>query len=153
MRAAAAPLRIASATIAGTLAGGMLLIEIVLVPFWRGLPPREFRAWFGEHSGRIRSVMAPLGAAGAGAALATTAAEAATGGAPARAAVAAAGTSAVVAITLTVNEPANAKFEQPDFDDAETTALLRRWTRWHHVRVALGFVAAAAAASTAAARR
>jgi uncharacterized membrane protein len=55
----------------------------------------------------------------------------------------------VVAITLGVNEPANAKFEQEDFDDAETTELLQQWSRWHDIRVILGLVATAAALTTA----
>jgi hypothetical protein len=49
----------------GLLAGGMVLIEVVLLPFWRGSSPADFRDWFAAHSGRIRDLMIPLGA-GAG---------------------------------------------------------------------------------------
>ena len=143
-------LRTGAAGFIGMLAGAMLLIRVVFVPFWRGAPPREFRTWFGDHSGRIRSVMGPLGAAGLGLATATTAVEVADDGSPVSAAVAAAASAGVVAITLGVNEPANAKFEQEDFDDAETTELLHRWARWHDVRVVLGLVATAAALTTVA---
>lgn len=131
------------------LTGAMVLIKVVLVPFWRGAPPGDFREWFAKHSGRIRGVMAPLGVAGVGAAVATTANEATTDGAPVPAAVAAAASAGVVAITVGINEPANAKFVQPDFDDAQTTELLRRWARWHDARVALGLLATAAALRTA----
>jgi hypothetical protein len=134
------------------LAGAMLLIKVVFVPFWRGVPPREFRIWFGHHSGRIRGVMGPLGAAGLGLATATTASEAADAGVPVSAAVAAAASAGVVAITLGVNEPANAKFEQEDFGDAETSELLERWARWHDARVVLGLLATGAALKTAARR-
>jgi len=148
MTALQTPLRVAAAGVTGMLTGAMLLIKVVLVPFWRGVPPREFRIWFAEHSGRIRGVMAPLGAAGLGTSLAATAVEAGTGGAPGRAAVAASASAGVVAITLAVNEPANAKFEQVDFDDDQTRELLRTWARWHDVRVLLGLVAVGAALST-----
>ena len=149
-RNARSTLRLATSLITGTLAGAMLLIRMVLVPFWRGLPPRDFRVWFAANLGRIRALMAPLGAAGAGSSLLTAATEARTGGAVTPAAVAAAASAAVVAITLTVNEPANAKFEQLDFDDEQTGQLLGKWARWHDARVILGAVAVTAAAITAA---
>jgi hypothetical protein len=144
------PLRVATVGVVGMLAGAMLLIKLVLVPFWRGVPPREFRTWFGAHARRIRALMVPLGAAGLGTAGATAVVEASTEGAPGTAGVAAAASAGVVAITLRVNEPANEKFEQIEFDDAETTALLERWARWHDVRVVLGLLGTAAAALTAA---
>jgi hypothetical protein len=143
------PLRVATVGMVGMLAGAMLVIKLVLVPFWRGVPPRQFRTWFGAHSPRIRAVMVPLGAAGVGTAAATAAVEATTEGARETAAVAAFAAAGIVAITLRVNEPANEKFEQIDFDDAETTALLERWARWHDLRVALGLLGTAAAALTA----
>jgi hypothetical protein len=148
------PLAVLTAVLAGLLAGGMLLIEVVLVPFWRGMPPAQFRAWFASHSGRIRRLMVPLGAA-AGAASAGSAAahrfEGSDGAAPALAAAGA--TLAVVAVTVAVNEPANHRFTDGDLTDAETEALLRRWARWHHLRVALGLSATAAAALALAAGR
>ena len=67
------PLRVATVGMVGMLAGAMLVIKLVLVPFWRGVPPRQFRTWFGAHSPRIRAVMVPLGAAGVGTAAATAA--------------------------------------------------------------------------------
>ena len=137
---------LATAT-SGMSAGAMLLIRLVLVPFWRGLAPHEFRAWFALHSARIRHLMVPLGCASLATAVATTAAEALTDRKPqAESAVAAGSAIGVVAITMTVNEPANEKFEQLDFDDEETSRLLARWARWHNLRVALGVVGAIAAA-------
>lgn len=152
MQALRTSLKPLTAGATGMLAGAMLLIKVVFVPFWRGMPPREFRSWFGRNSSRIRGVMGPLGAAGLGLATATTASEAADAGAPVSAAVAAAASAGVVAITLRVNEPANAKFEQEDFDDAETSELLERWARWHDARVALGLLATGAALRTASRR-
>jgi Domain of unknown function (DUF1772) len=135
-----------SATLNGLLAGAMLFLRVVLLPFWRGLAPAEFRAWFAGHSGRIRALMVPLGVGAAGASLGATAARMANGEDARANAVAAAGSVAVVAVTVTVNEPANREFVREDFGDGETTTLLARWSRWHDVRVAFGLVAAVAAA-------
>jgi Anthrone oxygenase len=137
----------------GMSAGAMLLIRMVLLPFWRGLPPAEFRRWFASHSGRIRGLMVPLGATAAVSAIATVATEAATEHTPpTTSAIAAAAAAGVVAVTVTVNESANEKFAQSDFDDEETTLLLGRWARWHDLRVALGLLGAIAAVRTAANR-
>lgn len=124
----------------------MVLIEVLLVPFWRSSSPREFREWFAVHSPRIRALMVPLGAGAAAAATATAIADGlAEGQVEPSSTIAAAAASSVVAITVTVNEPANEKFAQVDFDDAETTTLLQRWARWHQARVGLGLIAAVAA--------
>lgn len=142
----AQPLATASTALTGMLAGAMLFLRVVLLPFWRGLPPAEFRAWFARHSGRIRALMVPLGAGSAAVSVAATAARAAEGDDIRASAVAAAGSVAVVTVTVTVNEPANREFVREEFGDEETTTLLARWARWHDVRVALGLIAAVAAA-------
>ena len=135
-----------SVTLVGALAGGMVLIKLVLVPFWRGAPPAAFRDWFAAHSDRIRAVMVPLGAGAGMVAGAAAVTQVAQGQESAPAAVAAAGaTAGVVAITVTVNEPANARFVSGELTDSETAELLGRWARWHDVRVVLGLTAAATA--------
>jgi len=140
------PLALVSAVLAGVLTGGMVLIEVVLVPFWQGSSPAEFRAWFTSHSGRLRALLVPLGAATGIACTASAAARLAGGRRGAPAAVAAAGAAAgVIAVTVTVNEPANRRFTGGTLTDRETTELLRRWARWHHVRVVLGLAATVAA--------
>jgi hypothetical protein len=142
-------LAVLTTTLTGLLAGAMLFIELVLLPFWQGARPSEFREWFARHSGRIRGLMAPLGAGSAAAAAATAAAEAGSrGGLAASTVVAATSATGVVAITVAVNEPANEKLARPDLDDVETSQLLERWARWHDVRVGLGLVGALAAAVT-----
>src|SRR5205823_1458446 len=50
-----------AAFLLGLLAGAMLAIGVGLVPYWQGLPPAEFRAWFGAHAWRIGGLMRPLG--------------------------------------------------------------------------------------------
>jgi hypothetical protein len=139
---------LASALLAGVLAGGMVLIRVALVPFWRSSPPADFRRWFTAYAGHIRRLMVPLGA-GAGAVSAASAVAHVIGRRPrsASSVAAAVATGGVVAITLTVNEPANARFTGGSLSDNETRDLLRTWARWHDVRVVLGLVAAAAATS------
>ena len=139
-------LAFASAILNGLLAGAMLFLRVVLLPFWRGLPPAEFRVWFARHSGRIRALMVPLGTGAAGCSLGATAARAVSGADPRASAVAATSSVAVVVVTVAVNEPANREFVREDVGDEETATLLARWARWHDVRVMLGLVAAAAAA-------
>ncbi|MGY1705695.1 anthrone oxygenase family protein [Geodermatophilus sp. SYSU D00697] len=126
----------------------MVLIEVVLLPFWRGASPAEFRDWFAAHSGRIRDLMIPLGAGAGTMGAASAVAQLRRGrrGAPASVAAAVA-TAGVLGITVTVNEPANHQFTGGTLTDPETTELLSRWARWHHLRVLLGLVAAVAAAS------
>jgi uncharacterized membrane protein len=141
------PLALVSAVLAGVLTGGMVLIEVVLVPFRRALPPAEFRAWFAAHSGRIRALLVPLGAATGITCTASAAVQVVGGRCGRPASVAAAGAAAgVIAVTVTVNEPANHRFAAGTLTDAETTQLLHRWARWHHLRVALGLTATVSAA-------
>ena len=132
-------LQVASATTTGSLAGAMLLIRVVLVPAWRRTATTDFKPWFSSNAPRLRAVMVPLGVASVAAtavnALVTRRRR------PLLGAAAAAG---VVAITTTVNEPLNARFEGPEPVDL---ADLERWARWHDARVALGFVSALASAT------
>jgi hypothetical protein len=146
-------LTVASAVTSGMSAGAMLFIRLVLVPFWRGAPPQDFRNWFGAHSARIRELMVPLGIAATGTSTASVIAGL-MGRQPGKtnSAIAAACGIGVVGITVTVNEPANEKFVQPDLDDRETAALLSKWARWHDLRVVLGTVGALAAARALASR-
>ena len=65
------PLAVLSAVLTGALAGAMVLIEVVLVPVGRRVPPAEFGAWVATHSGRIRRLMVPLGTAATAAATAS----------------------------------------------------------------------------------
>jgi hypothetical protein len=126
----------------------MTLIRFVLVPFWRALPPEEFRAWFRQHGKRIGVVMIPLGVTTMVATAAAALAEPDRGSK-----TAAIATAGVVAVTVAVNEPANERFwsDEPMTDD-ETTRMLARWSRGHDLRVALGVVAVVAATRRLASR-
>jgi len=123
-----------AAFLLGLLSGAMVLIGVALVPFWQSMPPGEFRGWFARHSTRIGRLMIPLGASAAVVALVAAAIERT----PPRL-LAAAGAGTVASITMLVNEPANHRFaSHGNLDDAETTALLARWRRWHWVRIVAG---------------
>ncbi|SNR24857.1 DUF1772 domain-containing protein [Blastococcus mobilis] len=136
------PLSVVFAVLTGLLAGGMLLIEVVLLPFWRSAPPADFRDWFAAHSGRIRNLMVPLGASAGVLGVTSAVAQQVEGrrSAPVSAAAALA-TAGVIGITVTVNEPANHRFTSGTLTDTETAALLSTWARWHHARVVLGLAA------------
>ena len=129
-----------AAFLLGLLAGAMLDIGVGLVPYWQGLPPAEFRAWFGAHAWRIGGLMRPLGGSAVvvvGAAW--IGARRVSGSRRVWLGLAAIATLGVLVITLVVNEPANELFGHPGaLSDAATAALLVRWMRWHWVRVGLG---------------
>jgi hypothetical protein len=132
---------VAKASAASTLllAVTTALIRVVLVPRrWRG-DPAEFKTWFAGAAPKLRATMVPIG---------TAAATAATAHAlitrRARPALGAAGALGLAAVTMTVNEPMNARFVGPE---PVQRADLDRWVRWHNVRVVLGLVAAWGASS------
>src|SRR5438093_8563443 len=97
-----------SALLLGLVTGAMLFIAVALVPFWRALPPAEFRAWFAANVFQIGALMFPLGVA---AAIASATSFVLGRRLPSRTwrLTAAAGAVAVVIVTLAVNEPANAR--------------------------------------------
>jgi hypothetical protein len=54
----------------GLLTGGMLVIGVSLVSFWKSLSPTDFQAWFASHSHLIGRLMIPLGVGGSAVAVA-----------------------------------------------------------------------------------
>jgi hypothetical protein len=122
----------------GVLLGAMLLIRVVLVPFWRSSTPDVFKVWFSNHAPRIRATMVPLGVA---AATTTTANALLT---PSRrSATSAAAALGVGFVTVAVNERLNKRFEGPGPLEPDD---LKCWARWHDARVTLGLIAAIATA-------
>src|SRR5262245_47092232 len=55
----------------GLLAGGMLVIGVAFVSFWKSLSPSDFQAWFASYSHLIGRLMVPLGAGSVVATVAT----------------------------------------------------------------------------------
>jgi hypothetical protein len=48
----------------GLLAGGMVVIGISFVSYWKSFSPSDFQAWFASHSHLIGRLMIPLGVGG-----------------------------------------------------------------------------------------
>src|SRR5262245_32274280 len=67
----ASTLMIVTCLVLGLLAGGMLVIGVAFVSFWRSLSPTDFQAWFASYSHLIGRLMIPLGAGGVAATVAT----------------------------------------------------------------------------------
>jgi hypothetical protein len=137
----ASTLVILTCLILGLLAGGMLVIGVSFVSFWRSLSPGDFQAWFASHSHLIGRLMIPLGAGG------VTVAVAAVigcwrGSVTRRRWLLIA---AVLIVGVMVTYPiffasANAAFERGGLSDPAVHALLDRWTAWHWARTVLGIL-------------
>lgn len=90
--------------------------------------------------------MVPLGAGAAVVTSVSAVVRTAQGSRSGAAWLGAAATAGVVAVTVTVNEPMNHRFEAEALTDDETATLLETWARWHRLRVALGVAATVGAA-------
>jgi hypothetical protein len=124
----------------GLLAGAMLFIGDVLVPFWTSMSPEQFVGWFTENAPRIRALMVPLGAI-AGLASVSAVMLGRFDPTARRAWQGAAGINAVlvVALTVLVLEPMNERFVAvPPVPADELSALLAHWRRWHLLRAGFG---------------
>jgi Anthrone oxygenase len=134
----------------GLLAGGMLVIGVSFVSFWRSLSPAEFQAWFASHSHLIGRLMIPLG--GGGVVVAVAALLAWRRGPVTRRRWLLIAAVSVVGVMVTYPvffASANAAFERGGLSDPAVRALLDRWAAWHWLRTALGtlgFLAALRAA-------
>ena len=130
----------------GLLAGGMLVIGVAFVSFWKSLSPGDFQAWFASYSHLIGRLMIPLGAGSI--AITVAALIAGWSGAPTRRAWLL--VAALSAIGVMVTYPiffagTNESFERGGLSDSTVRSLLDRWATWHWVRTGLGmagFIAA-----------
>src|SRR5262249_2427644 len=130
----------------GLLAGGMLVIGVAFISFWRSLSPSAFQALFASYSHLIGRLMIPLG----------TGSIAASGAALVAARLVPATRrrwlpiAALSAIGVMVKYPiffsgANASFVRGGLADSAVQSLLDRWATWHWMRTGLeivGFFAA-----------
>jgi hypothetical protein len=142
----ASTILILTCLILGLLTGGMLVIGVSLVSFWKSLSPRDFQAWFASHAHLIGRVMIPLGVGGSTVAVAAVVA-CWPGSATDRRWLLIAAVSAIgVMITYPLFFAAtNEAFARGGLSDAAVRSLLDRWAIWHWIRTALGalgFVAA-----------
>jgi Domain of unknown function (DUF1772) len=138
----ASTLMILSCLVLGLLAGGMLVIGVSLVSFWKSLSPSDFQAWFASHSHLIGRLMIPLGLGGMALTVACW-----RGLATCRRSllIAAVSTLGVMVTFPFFFEATDQAFVHGGLSDAAARSLLDRWATWHWIRTglgALGFVAA-----------
>jgi len=130
----------------GLFAGAMLTEGLVLVPWWRSLPPAEFLSWYGANDHRLVGFFGPLtwlaGLLAVGAALAAT-----WSGQPGRWAALAAAALMVLAVAsfFAYFGRANASFSSATVKVTDLPAELARWATWHWVRTGLSVGALLAA--------
>jgi len=142
----ASTLLILTCLVLGLLAGGMLVIGVSLVSFWKSLSPSDFQAWFASYAHLIGRLMIPLGVGG----IAVTVAAGVAcwrGSATARRWLLIAAVSAIgVMVTYPLFfEATNVALVRGGLSDSAARSLLDRWATWHWIRTglgALGFVAA-----------
>jgi Domain of unknown function (DUF1772) len=130
----------------GLLAGGMLVIGISFVSFWKSLAPSDFQAWFASYSHVIGWLMIPLGA-GSVASTVTTLVACWSGPATRRRwlFIAALSASGVMVTYPIFFAGTNEAFVRGGLSDSAVRALLDRWAIWHWIRTGLGIVAFVAA--------
>lgn len=130
----------------GLLAGAMLLIAAVFVPFWQAIEPAEFSRWFREHSPLLARIMLPLGASATILSVIAAAVARPVSSPPFRwFAVAAALAVAVAALYPLYFASANTALADAGRAASETAASLERWRVWHLARTAAGVLAFLAA--------
>jgi zinc transporter ZupT len=142
----ASTLMILTCLMLGLLAGGMLVIGVSLVSFWKSLSPRDCQAWFASHSHLIGRLMIPLGVGS----IAVTVAAVVTcwrGSATSRRWLLIAAVSAMgVMVTYPLFFAAiNEAFVRGGLSDSAARSMLDRWAIWHWIRTGLGvfgFIAA-----------
>jgi len=130
----------------GLLAGGMLVIGISFVRFWKSLAPSDFQVWFASYSHFIGRLMIPLGAGSIAATVATLVA-CWSGSATRRRWLLIAALSAIgVMVTYPIFfAGTNEAFVRGGLSDSAVRSLLDRWATWHWIRTGLGIVGFVAA--------
>jgi MFS family permease len=143
---AVSTLMILTSLVLGLLAGGMLVIGVSLVSFWKSLSPSDFQAWFASYSHLVGRLMIPLGVGGIAMTVAAIVA-CWRGSATGRRwlVIAAVSTLGVMVTYPLFFQAINDTFVRGGLSDSAARSLLDRWATWHWIRTglgALGFVAA-----------
>jgi hypothetical protein len=139
-------LRYLSAAALGIFVGAQLTEGLVLVPYWRALPPEQFFRWYAENDQRLLGFFGPLTTVTALLAIAAAMVtwwEAAPG--RLAASIAALVMIAIVASFFVYFEHANKSFAEAGIASSAVAAELARWSGWHWSRTVLAAVAFAAA--------
>jgi len=136
------------ATLSLGLSAGALLAEgAVLVPFWRGMTPASFLAWYRAHAELLFKFFGPLEIVAAGLTLAALAAHWLTGAASSAPLFLAALLAVAVLLAFPLYfQKVNASFAAGTIAPERVADELRRWARWHWCRTGLGIGAFACAA-------
>jgi hypothetical protein len=137
----ASTLMMLTCLVVGLLAGGMLVIGVAFVGFWKSLSPSDFQGWFASYSHLIGRLMIPLGA---GSVVATVATLVACWSGPATrrrwlliAALSAIGVMLTYPIFFAGT---NESFVRGGLSDSAVRSLLDRWATWHWIRTGFGIV-------------
>lgn len=139
--AIASVLLILACFVLGLLSGGMLVIGVSLVSFWKSLSPGEFQAWFASHSHLLGRLMIPLGIGSvAGTVAAAIAGWHASVTRRRWLLLAAVSTIAVMVTYPLFFQAANDAFVRGGLSDSAARALLDRWVIWHWIRTGLGLL-------------
>jgi hypothetical protein len=135
----ASTLMILTCLLLGLLAGGMLVIGVSLVSFWKSLSPSDFQAWFASHSHLVGRLMIPLGAGGIAVTVAAVVACWRRSPTGRRWLLIAAVSALGVMITYPLFFQAiNDAFVRGGLSDSAARSLLDRWATWHWIRTGLG---------------
>jgi hypothetical protein len=141
-------MRLLAAIALGLSAGAMLAEQMVLVPYWRSLPPADFLRWFAANEPRLVAFYGPLEIASVALTfLATAVCIARRQRGIGRLVLASLLAASVLAVYPMYFQAANARFAAGTIDIADVAAELGRWQMWQWLRVALGvgaFIAALA---------
>ena len=125
----------------GLLAGGMLVIGVSFVSFWKSLSPSDFQAWFASYSHLIGRLMIPVGA---GSIAASVAMLVVCWSGPATRRrwllIAALSAIAVMATYPIFFAGTNEAFVRGGLPDLVVRSLLDRWATWHWIRTSLGIL-------------
>ena len=137
----ASTLMLLTCLVLGLLAGGMLVIGVSIVSFWKSLSPSDFQGWFASHSHLIGRLMIPLGTGGI---VVSVAAFVACWSGPAtrrRWLFIAALSSIGVMVTYPIFFAAtNESFVRGGLSDSAVRSLLDWWAFWHWIRTGFGIV-------------
>lgn len=139
-------LQLLSVASLGIFAGSMLTEGLVLVPYWRSLPPREFFAWYAANDQRLLGFFGPLTMVTAAltqvASLGSFVAEV-----PGRwpTLVAALLSLTVLSTFFIYFKQANESFDAASLGHDDLPAELRRWAAWHWMRTGMSLAALTAA--------
>ncbi len=139
-------LAILSIVVLGLTAGALLTEGAVLVTFWRSLPPEPFLAWYRENAHILLRFFAPLEILAALLATLAVIATSMATGSPAPLLVASSLLSLLVLAAFPLYfKSANSSFAEGTIEAAKVEDELKRWARWHWLRVTIATAAFLAA--------